>query len=181
MNKSKHFTAILFIALALTLPCCKAARKLTQFTIKTTQTVILPSTIGVNLPFNIITPPIPTNSMVEFERNNTNADLVESVQLRRLRLKVISPESGDFSFLKSVRVFQIAEGQPETQVAWRDNIPDNIGREMDLQTTNANLKAFLIKDKISLRVSTVADKLIASEYHISLEADFFVDARIFGL
>lgn len=160
---------------------CKAVKKLTQFTIDYNQTITIPSTIGLNLPFNIYTPPIPTNTTTEFELHNTRANLIERIELRRLHLKLVSPAYSDFSFLNSVKVFLSAEGLPETQVAWKENIPNSVGKELDLETTNVDLKEYLKRDKISLRVSTITDKLIASEHRVDLTATFFVDARVLGL
>lgn len=174
------FTAIVFLT-TLGYSGCKALKKLTQFNIDYNQSITIPSTIGINLPFNIFTPPIPTNSTSEFELHNTRANLVERIELRKLHLKLTSPTYSDFSFLNSVKVFISADGLPETQVAWKENIPNSVGKELDLETTNADLKEFLKKEKISLRVSTVTDKLIASEHHVDLTATFFVDARVLGL
>ena len=181
MGVRAAFASVLLLITVLLLPGCKAVKKLTQFSLKFNQTIIIPSTVGINLPFNINTPPMATNSVAEFERNNTNSSLVERIELRQLRLKLTAPSNSDFSFLNSVKIFLSADGLPETLVAWRENIPDNVGKELDLQTTNADLKAYVMKERISLRVSTVTDKLIASEHHIDLEATFFVDARLLGL
>lgn len=173
--------ALPIIALIILQPGCKAIKKLTQFSINFNQTLTIPSSIGVNLPFNIHTPPISTNSTTEFERNNTNTNLVEHIHLKQLRLTLTAPAYSDFSFLNSVKIFLSADGLPETQVAWRENIPNDIGKVLELQTTNVDLKAYIVKDKVQLRVSTVTDKLIASEHQINLEGSFLVDARVLGL
>lgn len=162
------------------LPGCKAAKKLDSFALQYNYEIVIPSTVGVNLPFNVSTTPLPTNSFAEFERNNTNASFVEQIVLRRLRLKLISPTASNLAFLRSVRVYLAADGLPETLMAWREDIPDNTGNELELQPTNANMMAYLIKEKITFRVNIVPDRLIASEHRLGVETMFLVEARVLG-
>ena len=73
----------------------------------------LPSSMNLGLPFDFITPDIPTNSEYAFSDNNTNKDLIESIQLRQIVLTILDPTDSDFSFLKSVKVYIDAEDLDE--------------------------------------------------------------------
>lgn len=182
MKRPVRELVIMLIIVATVIPGCKTSKKnLTQFSLKFSREIIIPSTVGVNVPFSVNTPQLTTNTLSEFERHGTNASLVERISLRQVRLKLSEPVNGNFSFLKTVRLYIAADGLPETLVAWYEEIPNSIGKELELQTTNADMKAYLIKDKIAFRINVVPDKLIASEHRIDFEATFFVDARVFGL
>jgi len=43
------------------------------------ETIVIPSVIGLNLPFNIVTPSIRTNSTEIFEIKDTRKNLVEEI------------------------------------------------------------------------------------------------------
>ncbi|MFC0877421.1 hypothetical protein ACE01N_12545 [Saccharicrinis sp. FJH2] len=168
------------LLLIVTLAGCKELDKLTQFEMAYDETVTIPSATGVNLPFNIMSPDIETDYQSDFEVNDTRADLVETINLKSMKLTVNSPLNGDFSFFKSVSIYLVADGLPEIKIAWKENIPDTIGSELELETTNEDIKSYIIKDKFSLKVNTVTDKLITSDYEINIHSVFGVDAKILG-
>jgi hypothetical protein len=159
---------------------CKKIDKLTQFNINHTQQVTIPSSTGVNLPFNILTPDITTNSESTFASNNTRKDLIEEIKLTNMNLIIQSPTNGNFNFLKSISIYIKAEGLAETRVAWKDNIANNQSRTLSLDITEADLKEYIKKDKYTLRLNTVMDELITSDHTIKLDANFYVDAKILG-
>jgi len=160
---------------------CKTLDKLTQFNMDYDQSIVIPSSTGVDLPFNIQTPDVESNSESTFAVNDTRKDLIEKIQLTDLTLTLTSPAGADFGFLKSISVFISAEGLSETKIAWKEDIPDNPGTVLTLETTGVDLKEYIKKDKFSLRLNTVTDELITSDHHIDMHSVFFVDAQILGL
>ncbi len=176
MNKQ----ILIFGCVILTILGCKKIDKLTQFNIKYNETIVIPSSTGINLPFNILTPDVETNSESTFALNDTRKDLVEEIKLTTLELTITSPSNGDFSFLKSISVFISADGLSETKIAWKDNIPAGIGTVLNLDLTNIDLKEYIKKDTFALRLNTVTDELLTSDYHINVHSVFFVDAKILG-
>jgi hypothetical protein len=159
---------------------CKKIDKLTQFNIRHSQQVTIPSSTGVNLPFNILTPDITTNSESTFASNNTRKDLVEEIKLTNMTLTINSPQGGNFNFLKSISIYIKAEGLNETKVAWKDSVPNNQSKTLTLDVSNANLKEYIKKDKYTLRLNTVMDELISSDYTVTVSSTFYVDAKILG-
>jgi len=159
---------------------CKLIDKLTQFDVEFNETVVIPASTGINLPLDFLTPDITTNSESTFAINDTRKDLVEEIRLKTLRLTHTSPSEGDFSFLKSVNVFISAEGLDEIKIAWKDNIPANVGKILFLDLADVDLKEFIKKDKFVLRLNTVTDELINSDQYIDVYSVFFVDAKILG-
>lgn len=176
MRKLIILTAIVFIAVS----GCKQIDKLTQFTMKYDETVTVPSNIGINLPFNILSPPITTNSETEFSVNNTHKDLIEEIRLTKLNLSITAPTGADFSFLKSIRIYISADGLDEIEIAWLDNVPADAGSEIALETANDDIKEYIKKDSFSLRLNTVTDEILTSDYQINIHSEFFVDAKILG-
>ena len=96
---------------------CKTIDKLTQFNMSFNQTVVIPSSTGISLPIDLITPDIETNAESTFEINDTRKDLIEEIRLTSLTLTLNAPGNADFSFLESIRVFMNAPDLPEVEIA----------------------------------------------------------------
>jgi len=159
---------------------CKKVDKLTQFDMNYDSSVIVESTFGMNVPFNIYTPNITTNSESTFESNDTRKDLIESINLKTLTMTISNPEGDDFSFLKSIEIYISADGLSDIMVAWKDNISDN-DTELNFETSSADLKDYVKKDSFKLKVKTTTDEVLTHNYTIDIHSVFFVDAKIFGI
>lgn len=170
---------ILVLGLILSVFGCKKVDKLTQFDMEFNETVVVESSIGINLPFNILTPDIVTNSESTFEVNDTRKDLVEKIVLTTLSLTVTSPSNTDFSFLNSINVYISADGLNEVKIAWKANIPSGVST-ITLDVTGVDLKEYIKKDKFYLRLNKETDEILTSDHHIDIDAVFFVDAKILG-
>lgn len=171
-------TGLIIIGLS---SACKKLSELTQFQMDYEESVVIPSSIGLNLPFNLATPKIKTNSTEIFEINNTRKNLIEEVVLEYLTLKISDPVDADFSFLSSIEIYLSADSQEEILVAWIYNIKNNIGNSIILETSQENLAPYIVQDEFTLKFSTVTDKIPLYDHHIDINASFFVDARILGL
>lgn len=159
---------------------CKKVDKFTQFNLEYTETFTVPSSTGTNLPFNIYSPDIETNSTTEFEINNMRKDLIEEIKLTQLDLTLKSPAGGDFSFLKSAEIYINADGLSEAKVAYINDIPHSVGNKISLTTTEADLQEYIKKDKFELNLKVVTDEIITSDHEIETYSLFFVDAKILG-
>ena len=170
---------ILVLGIIISIFGCNVIDKLTQFDMVFNETAVIPSSTGINLPFNILTPDIETNSESTFAVNDTRKDLVEEIILKTLDLRITSPSNADFSFLKSINLYISAVGLNEVKIAWKDNIPSD-ATILNLDVTGVDLKEYIKADKFSLRLNTETDELLASDYHIDIHSVFFVDAKILG-
>lgn len=176
----KHvFPAAMLLLLSFT--SCKKVDDLTQFNISYDETFVIPSTLGVNLPFNVMSPDIESNASGEFESNNTRKDLVEEIRLTEMEIQLNSPATGDLGFLKSIEIFISAQGLPEISLAAASNIPNNIGKTLMLEVSNENFKDYIAGDKFSLRLNTVTDEIITTDHELVMHAEFFVDAKVLGI
>ncbi|MEA1874069.1 MAG: hypothetical protein U9N51_06540 [Bacteroidota bacterium] len=171
---------IVFIAFAFFATQCKKIDEFTQFDMDYQTSVTIPSTVGVNLPFDVWTPEVTTNSESQFAVHDTRKDKVEEIILTSTILSVTSPDGGDFAFLNDIYVYLNADNLPEVGIAWKENIPDNAGSEIDLNTSDENLEAYIKQDSIQFRVETVTDRVITQEYDIQIDAVFWVDAKVLG-
>ncbi len=181
MKRFKNIVLLIALALIVGLPTgCEKISELTQFTIDYEESIVIPSTIGLNLPFNLATPKIKTNSEEIFEFNNSRKNLAEEVVLENLTLHITDPADADFSFLRSIEIYLSAESQEEIMIAWIYDIDNSIGSSITLETSVGNLAPYIIQDDFTLRFSTVTDKIPLSDHHIDISASFFVDARILG-
>ncbi|MDD3478785.1 MAG: hypothetical protein PHI42_00105 [Paludibacteraceae bacterium] len=160
---------------------CEQLSRLTQFDLTYDETVVVPSSMSVALPFDVATPDVETNSESQFSVNKTQTDLIEAISLKELKLNLKSPQTGDFSFLEAIHVFIAAESLPEKEIAWKTDIPDTIGNELVLDVTQADVMDYIKKDKFSLRVSVTTDELLTVDHEIGIHAVLHVDAKVLGL
>ncbi|WP_158851448.1 hypothetical protein [Algibacter sp. L1A34] len=160
---------------------CDALDELTKFEINYTEEIVIESATVIDLPFNAGTPEVTSNSESTFESNNTNKDLIESIELTAMELDITAPETGDFDFLNSIKIYISAENEEEVIIAWLDQVPENSENVLDLETTSDDLKNYIKSDTYTLRVETVTDELITEDHNIDVNSTFFVDAKILGL
>ena len=173
----KKLTTI-FLGLLLLLSGCKKANELTKFDINYTTTATIPSSTGLNIPFNIATPDIETNTDSKFQINNTRKDKVESITLKKLELVLKSPSTGNFNFLKSIEVYINAEEIQELKAAWKEPITEDGVTKLLLDVSSADLLPFILKSEFGLRLRTVTDELIMSDQEIEINSTFTVDAKL---
>jgi hypothetical protein len=146
-----------------------------------TASVTIPASTPINLPFNLPTPDIETNSAAFFSSKNISTDLIDKIVLKKLEMTVTSPTNGNFNFLKSVEVYISTQGLDDVKIASLEDIPNNAAMPLQLAVDSVNLKQYILKDKFGLKVKATTDKLITSDYKIDVSTTFLVDAKIAGL
>ncbi len=169
------------VVLLFTFIACDKLDELTMFDLDYTTNITIQSTSILNTPFDIVTPETTTNSQQEFENNNTNTDLVESVKLTQLTLNLETPASGDFDFLNDIAIYINADGLEERLIASRVSIPEDGSRTLELEVEDTELKAYIQGDTYTLRTETTTDQTIEADHEIEIYTKFRVDAKILGL
>lgn len=178
----KKIISFLFIgALLFANPGCKELDKLTQFHVTYNSQVTIPKTLGVNLPIDVPTPDIKTNSNSEFESNNTHKNLIDVIYPSEITLTITSPSSSSFDFLKSIEIDISADGLPEKKIAWLDDIPKTGLKTITLKLSSDNLKEYIMKESIKLNVKTTTRELISHDTDVKVHTVFFVNAKILGV
>ena len=180
MKKFIQSFAILSLILSVS-NSCKKIDQFTQFTMDFNNEIVIPSSTGISLPINLLTPEVETNSESTFEVNDTRKDLIEEIRLTSLILTLNAPNNADFSFLESISVYMNAQDLPEVEIAWKDDVPDNVGNQISLNVSNEDFKEYIKKDEFSLRVNTITDEILTSDHQIDISSNFFIDAKILGL
>ena len=157
---------------------CKELDKLTQFEINYSSTAKIPANAVINLPIDLLTPDITTNSQSEFSSKQTNKDLIEAIKLLKLNLQITSPTTQRFDFLKSIEVYITAEGLGELKIAEKLDIPDTVGTDLSLDVKENDLAPYIKKDKFQLRLKAVTDKSITQDVTMKVNSVIFVDAKL---
>ncbi|SIP94379.1 hypothetical protein [Maribacter ulvicola] len=174
----KYISVICLFALV---TACDKLDELTKFNMEYSQRATIPSSAGIDLPFDVFTPEMETNSASTFEVNDTRKDLIEEIKLTKLELVIISPDAADFSFLNAIEVYISADGLEEIKIAYLEEVPENAGSVITLDTSDTDLKEYIKKDEFSLRLNTVTDELMSTDHELEVNSTFFVDAKILGL
>lgn len=168
----------LLLLSATMLASCKKINKLVQFNLNYKTTVTIPSSTGINLPFNLLSPDVETDSEASFRSNDTRKDLINSILLTELKLTIESPSGEDFSFLKSAQIFIKAPGLEEAEIASITSVPENIGNTITLDPTGSDLAPFLKEDKFTLMVKAVTDEFLAQDHKIEIFTRFDVEGKL---
>ena len=180
-QKPKYMHRLFFLFIAITtFIACDKVDELTKFNLEYDSSVTIPASAGVDLPFDVFTPEMETNSESQFEVNDTRKDLIEEIKLTELQLTVASPEGEDFSFLNSIEVYISAEGLEEIKIA-EEQVAEDAGNVLDVDVLDRDLKEYIKKDNFNLRLNTVTDEVLKSNHEIDVKSTFFVDAKILGL
>lgn len=174
--KKIFFIAIIVAGIATTYSC-KKINELARFSMNYSTEFTVPAGTPVNLPLDIPTPGIETNFEETFKNNNTNAGLIDEITLSSLTITVKAPQGATLDFLKSVEFFIKADGLDEVKLASSENIADGL-TSLDLTATGVNLKDYLTKNTIKLRVKTVTDKVLAENRELEAKFTFQVQAKI---
>lgn len=177
MKNYQLFLSFTLISMLLILnSSCKKDVVSIRFKMNYETSFTVPSGNVINLPFNLFSPDVTTNSEAEFEANDTRKDKIQEIKLESLNLSITAPPSENFDFLKHIYLFIKADGVEEKRYAFIENIAEG-QTELTLITENLDLAAYIKQDKFSLRAETVQDKSLKQEVEIKAKMVFAVKAN----
>jgi len=176
--EAKKYLIIHFLVFCLLSVACRKLDELVQFKLAYTSEVTVPSSLPISLPVDLLTPPVATNSQSEFESKNTTKKLVKEIYLENVDIRVESPSDGDLGFLSSVHVYIQADNLPEKLLAFREDIPDEAGKELALETSDDDFIAYITGETYSLRIKAVSDELVSEDMVIAVRSVFLVKAGV---
>ncbi|PAM95599.1 hypothetical protein B4N84_09300 [Flavobacterium sp. IR1] len=174
--KSKLIVLTVFFSLFLT--SCSAVDDLLTFTISNETSIKIKSTSPLNLPIEVLTPDVTTNSSAEFSNNKTKANLVKDVKLKSLQLKLTDPEGKTFTFLKSIHLYISTTDSNEIELAYLDNISSN-SNTIDLISSNARLDEYVKADKYKIRTEVTIKETLTQDVTVKANMQFRVTADPF--
>ena len=157
---------------------CKKINDLLTFNIVDKAEFTIPSSsgTGINLPLVFNSPDVQSSSSETFSNNDTKADLVKDVKLTTLDLLIINPSGKTFGFLKSVKIYISGGSLPEKLLASKENISDDIGSRLSLETTSDKLDDYVKLSTYSLRYEIVTDQTFTEDIDIAALIVFRVTA-----
>ena len=178
MNRLKITLSLLLTALILS--SCNIKEKINnalRFSYYESFNFTLPSTTIVDLPIDIETPNRESSGQQAFENNNTSASAVDGVYLSELKLTITSPDTRNFSFVESIKIYISTGSSDEILLAENPNIPTTVGKEIELETTSNNLKTYAASSAYDLRYEVVTRETTNSQTDITADLTFEVQAK----
>ncbi len=175
MKKVQVIFGVVLLMLSLFLINCNKDKLGISFEINDSFDFTMESGSIINLPFDILTPDVTTNSAGEFEQNDTRADKIKEIKLKDLILSITSPKGKTFSFLKSIEIYISADELPEILIASKYDISENVN-SIRLTCTDTDLANYVKKDKYKVRVKSVTKESITEDRKINCAIRFAVKA-----
>lgn len=173
-SKLVALSLLLFVFLS----SCDAIDDLLSFTISNETSIKIKSTSPINLPSEIITPDVTTNSSAEFKNNKTKAELVKDVKIRSLKLSISDPSDKNFTFLKSIHLYISTTDSDEIELAYQDNI-NSTSNTIDLICTDARLDRYIKADKYKIRTQVTLKETLTKDVTVKADMKFKVTADPF--
>lgn len=172
----RKLSVLLLISLFTFIGACKKDGITVKFKLNYDVDFTIESGNILNLPFDLVTPEITTNSEGEFAANDTRKDKIEEIYMTKLDLQITAPENETFSFLKHLYIYISADGLEEKRIAYKENIDNNTDFiSMDLD--DVDLTEYIKKDSYSLRVEAVTDESLSQDVDVNADLQFQVRAR----
>lgn len=169
----KILTPIIFCFLLIA--GCKKDKLTITFNISDSFDFTLESGSIINLPIDILTPDVTTNSGGEFEQNDTRADKVQEIKLNELKLSITSPSGKTFSFLKDMEIFISADGLSEKLVASGYDIKSS-SSVINLNCSTDNFAEYIKKESYKIRIKTVTRESPTQDVDMNCFLSFKVKA-----
>ncbi|MBP9152167.1 MAG: hypothetical protein KBF73_07795 [Flavobacteriales bacterium] len=154
---------------------CKLIDELRTFDIPYSVNFTIPSSIILNLPLNLPTVPVTTNTEQHFQDEGIESAWVESVKLTSLRVTITAPAGEDFSFLENISMYMNTNGQSELLIADKIPVPAEAGNSIQLDVKNADLYPYISQDDFSIRTSVTTDETMTQD--ITFKADMVIEVK----
>ena len=164
--------AILFSGIS-----CKKIDDLLTFTINVENNFTIGASSPINLPIDILTPQVATNSTQQFQNNNSDVNRVKDIKLKTVDLQITNPPGKTFSFLESVHIYISTNASDEIELAYLDNI-STTANSISLITTTASLDKYVKASSYSLRTKIVTKQALTQNVDVKNLCQFQVTANL---
>lgn len=177
MKRLRKIGSLFLLGALLCFTGCKKLEELTTFTITNTASFTIPGS-GISLPGVIQTPGVQTSSDQSFANHNTSVNLVKNITLKSMVLHVTSPQGQGLGFMKSIKIYISADGQPEVLLAQATDIPQSTGADLSLTTMDQALDAYVKQSSYDLREELSFRNAPAQDTDIEAKMEFSVQAKL---
>ncbi len=169
---------VAFLMIFAILSGCNDVENLLKFNINDQTSFTIQSTSLLNVPLEIPTPDVTSNSQQQYENNHTHVNLVKDVRLEQLKLSITNPVSKKFSFLKSIRIFISSDQNTEMELAKLENIPADVNT-LFLVPTKENLDKYIKASSYNLRTEVITHETLTESVDILVDLKFQLTADTF--
>lgn len=167
-------TLILLPLLCIFLFQCKKLNQLLTFEISNSENIKIPATSLLSVP--VISPvPVTVNSQESFENNNTRANLVKDVSLKKLTLTITDPATETFNFLRNIKIFIGTGDEDKILLASLDNVPMGVA-SIELISSNARLDNYIKASSYTLYTEVSLRSSVSKELTVRADSKFKVTA-----
>jgi hypothetical protein len=113
-----------------------------------------------------------TNTNSVLASKNSNKDLLEEAFIEYIRMNALAPDTLNFNFLKDIEVYMLADGLPEILGAYYYDIPNTKLRLLELETTKENMKEYLKKDALQLKIKVTLREVLKQGSILKMDINF---------
>ena len=153
---------------------CKKLNELLTFDINSSENITIPASTLISVP--IISPvPVTVNSQESFENNNTKANLVKDVILKKLTLTITNPATENFNFLKSIELSIGTDDDDKIPLASLNNIPVNVSA-IELISSNSKLDKYIKASSYTIYTQVKLRSNVTKELTVRANSRFIVTA-----
>ena len=156
---------------------CKKIEDLLTFTVNVENNFTVGASGPLNIPIDILTPQVTTNSSQQFQNNNSNVNKVKDIKLKKADLQIVSPAGKTFSFLESVHIYVSTNANDEIELAYLDNISTS-ATFISLIPTTASLDKYVKASTYSLRTKIVTKQALTQNIEVKNLCQFQVTANL---
>ncbi len=156
---------------------CKKIEDLLTFTVNVENNFTVGASSPLNIPIDILTPQVTTNSTQQFQNNNSDVNRVKDIKLKKVDLQIISPAGKTFSFLESVHIYVSTNANDEIELAYLDNISSS-SNSISLIPTSVSLDKYVKASSYSLRTKIVTKQALTQNVEIKNGCQFQVTANL---
>jgi hypothetical protein len=156
---------------------CKKIKDLLTFNVNVENNFTVGASGPLNIPVDILTPQVTTNSTQQFQNNNSDINKVKDIKLKKADLQIISPAGKTFSFLQSVHIYISTNANDEIELAYLDDISSS-ATAISLIPTSASLDKYVKASSYSLRTKIVTKQALTQDVEIKNLCQFQVTANL---
>ncbi len=176
-QRSKLILTFAAIVIVLSVASCKKIHDLLTFNVNVENNFTVAASGPLNLPIDILTPQVTTNSSQQFQNNNSDVNKVKDIKLTKVDLQIVSPAGKTFSFLQSVHIYVSTNASDEIELAYLDNV-SSTATTISLTPTTATLDKYVKASSYSLRTKVVTKQALTQDVEIKNLCQFQVTANL---
>lgn len=158
---------------------CNLLEKIIKIPVKINSELTIPAGTGIGLITDVFAEETETNIEETLALEDSRKELIKTCRLKECVLTITSPSGTDFSFLNDIYVYLVDDELGEIQIASRTDIPNDIGGELELAISSAELSDYLKKDSVTIKTRIVTDEILLTNVTVNVYTRFQVTADIF--